>query len=330
MDYLMSRLMPYVQNFKRQNFGANDSIIASSLVHPYNALLQGADWFKNQVNTAAGMPVNQDEASMYAYGPSREAQAQAGINLAGLAQTGSMPFAPKSAGGTLGTLITPQTKFSIAHDVAKRNAALPVEQGGLGLHPDNTAMDRARALGFNTEAYHGTASDINEFDPILSSQGAAKGPGVYVTELPDDASRWAGNNVGSNVMPLLLNKSNVLPLSELSSNNAEKLSNFLGRKLNEGDSWPGFSLENRGSLSTSSKNAGFSGADHAGPSASRYIKDTVITDPSIIRSRFAAFDPMKKNSGNILASVLAGTTLASQIKEDTHKKPNVANALRNY
>jgi len=41
----------------------------------------------------------------------------------------------------------PPTKYSKAHDIAQRRAALPVEQGGLGLPPDNTAMDRAEAMG---------------------------------------------------------------------------------------------------------------------------------------------------------------------------------------
>lgn len=56
------------------------------------------------------------------------------------------------------------TKYEIAHDEARINAAKPIEQGGLGLPPDNTAMDRARAMGF-VDAYHGTRSDISQIDP---------------------------------------------------------------------------------------------------------------------------------------------------------------------
>lgn len=58
----------------------------------------------------------------------------------------------------------PPTPYELAHAEAQRVAALPVEQGGLGLPPDNTAMDRARAMGFNTDAYHGSKSDIKEFN----------------------------------------------------------------------------------------------------------------------------------------------------------------------
>jgi len=42
----------------------------------------------------------------------------------------------------------PPTPYELAHAEAQRVAALPVEQGGLGLPPDNTAMDRARAMGY--------------------------------------------------------------------------------------------------------------------------------------------------------------------------------------
>lgn len=67
--------------------------------------------------------------------------------------------------GAIGTQ-RPLTEFEQAHLTAQRNAALPVSQGGLGLAPDNTAMDRARAMGFDVDnpVYHGTKANINSFD----------------------------------------------------------------------------------------------------------------------------------------------------------------------
>ena len=69
--------------------------------------------------------------------------------------------------GTIGTQ-RPLTEFEQAHLTAQRNAALPVEKGGLGLAPDNTAMDRARAMGYNTEYtyFHGG----NVIDRHMSSK----------------------------------------------------------------------------------------------------------------------------------------------------------------
>ena len=52
--------------------------------------------------------------------------------------------------GSVGTQ-RPLTEFEKAHLIAQQNAALPVSQGGLGLAPDNTAMDRARAMGFDVD-----------------------------------------------------------------------------------------------------------------------------------------------------------------------------------
>ncbi len=60
-------------------------------------------------------------------------------------------------------LLESMTQYELAHKTAQRNAALPIEQGGLGLHPNNTALERARAMGFDTVVYHGTGADIEGF-----------------------------------------------------------------------------------------------------------------------------------------------------------------------
>jgi len=49
-------------------------------------------------------------------------------------------------------------------------------------------------------------------------------------------------------------------------------------------------------------------------------KSFVITDPSVIRSRFAAFDPLRKNSSSLLASLLGGTVVANQYSKDKQLK----------
>ena len=49
----------------------------------------------------------------------------------------------------------PPTPYELAHAEAQRVAALPVEQGGLGLPLGNTAMDRAMAMGVDTNLWHG-------------------------------------------------------------------------------------------------------------------------------------------------------------------------------
>jgi len=60
----------------------------------------------------------------------------------------------------------------------------------LGLPANNTAKDRAKAMGFSDETYyHGSVKDITEFDPSLSNIEGHLGKSIYVTDNPLDASR---------------------------------------------------------------------------------------------------------------------------------------------
>lgn len=98
--------------------------------------------------------------------------------------------------------------------LAQQRAALPVEQGGLGLPADNTAAQRAEAMEFNTPAYRGTTADE-----------IASKPRMFVSENPDVANQYAGYlsqfaddpamleammklTPNGNVMPLLVRDAN--------------------------------------------------------------------------------------------------------------------------
>lgn len=48
--------------------------------------------------------------------------------------------------------------------LAQQRAALPPSKGGLGLPANNTPEQRAKAIEFNTNAYHATDADIIKFD----------------------------------------------------------------------------------------------------------------------------------------------------------------------
>lgn len=58
---------------------------------------------------------------------------------------------------------------------AQANAALPIEQGGLGLRPDNTPMERAKAMGFDIDnpMFHGTDKEFSSFDMKKSADMGA-------------------------------------------------------------------------------------------------------------------------------------------------------------
>jgi hypothetical protein len=92
----------WMQQLDAQNFRPQDSIIASTINHPLTGIEKALQWIEENMHTAAGMP-QQDEGDIYGYAHSPEKQAEAGINLAGMVELGSMPGAPIGRGGTLGT-----------------------------------------------------------------------------------------------------------------------------------------------------------------------------------------------------------------------------------
>lgn len=118
----------------------------------------------------------------------------------------------------VGSIKSVKTPFEIAHDIAQKNAV-----DILGLHPENTAMDRARALGFDVDnpVYHGTQHDISEFDLSKIGKNFPMSRGIHLSSSPAEAGTYAQNlnnslhdhlidvngyftAENSNVLPLLL------------------------------------------------------------------------------------------------------------------------------
>lgn len=262
----------------------------------------------------------------------------------------------------------PLTEFEQNHLTAQKNASLPVSQGGLGLPPNNTAMDRARALGFDVDnpVYHGTGADIKEFD--LSRSGSASGAeqygiGVYTTTNPTLASGYANSTVkNANVLPLLTRITN--PISD---ETAKKLTRAQIKKILEHSPNLDDNLWNYGDVGYDGKNKVLNDAvnslyDYQGdkmlenlhPIANDFFKnnpvefnnaaakvlkkDGVIVDfpkynekfnipwnANQVRSRFAAFDPMKRDSANLLASMpplIGATTLGAYLYNEDKKNKN--------
>lgn len=267
--------------------------------------------------------------------------------------------------GSVGTQ-RPLTEFEQAHLTAQRNAALPVSQGGLGLAPDNTAMDRARAMGFDVDnpVYHGTGADIEAFD--LSRSGSASGAeqygiGVYTTTNPTLASGYANSTVqNANVMPLLTRMSN--PISD---ETAKKLTKAQIKKIIEQSPDLDEQLWNYGDVGYEGKNKVLNDAvnslyeyqgdkmlENLHPIANDFFKNNpvefnnaaakvlkkdgvIVSFPRYnekfnipwnanqVRSRFAAFDPMKKESSNLLATSAAiapTATLGAMMYNEQQRK----------
>jgi hypothetical protein len=243
----------------------------------------------------------------------------AGIVKGGLLGLGAIAGA-KGSKAVKSALKTVQDE---AFEIAQRNAALPIEKGGLGLPKDNTAMDRAKAMGFDIEAYHGTINpEIMAFDPMMG-KGAREGTGSWFSENSQLASTYAGN-MGGTVMPVLIkdrkfavvdaegknwarltpdttiyhsNRTDT-PASDLIENlfhdytNTNDIARFAKQQGDKGVRF--FNIKDQG--------ARMRGVDEIPETAD----NLTVFDPTMVRSRFAAFDPLRRNSGNILAGVGAG------------------------
>jgi len=186
---------------------------------------------------------------------------------------------------------TPIAPRQEALDTAQRNAALPVEEGGLGLPKDNTPEMRAEAMGYNTSAYRGsTAIEKSHTNPI------------WWTEDPSYANTYAAHIVkppigqpdpyAGNVMPLLVKIGNEKQFE----------------KFNDGgvplDPFSGFSNDIQTGLRRYPKN------NLTGELGGKVWE--AVSVPENVRSRFAAFDPKRKNEADILAGVLPLGLLADE------------------
>ena len=156
------------------------------------------------------LPTSEDVLKRIPFGtntPAGQFASGLGTLAGGSANIGALPRAIKAAPGALKTaarnLSTPRTMSPEAGAVrikapsapqeramrlAQQRAALPVEQGGLGLPANNTAEQRAIAMGFDRDTFHGSLRDINKLDPRLGSTESHAGRGVYSTDSPEDAS----------------------------------------------------------------------------------------------------------------------------------------------
>jgi hypothetical protein len=214
---------------------------------------------------------------------------------------------------------------------------LPIEQGGLGLHPDNTAMDRARAM-YGTDAYHGGATDIEQIDrsKFGSSTGAKSAKEAFwAVDNPEVATGYAHYAALDAPVKRLLDQADAAEKVAQRTDNwdkydnlltqAEDLESVLSNNINQGQNVTPLVVMPRNPNVMEAGGESFVGAEGGINSmisrSKRQGNDALIINnlddaagrvdmpathygvfnPSIVRSRFAAFDPAKRNSANLLA-----------------------------
>jgi hypothetical protein len=261
-----------------------------------------------------------------------------------------------------------------AFDEARRAAARPIEKGGLGLHKDNTAMERAAAMGFDVDAFHGSPSpNIKKFNPSLagSNTGNPFDDYLFATTSPDSASGYSLNFRRVPEMPEIQeiqirvyaklkeiaeafsakNRDRVAELKvELDSLHAErkKIQDAFnaGKLMSEGstvyplslrsadylerDAKGGSWLRNNRPAIEESKKQGYSGAaiknvqDNVSGPYAKITSDVYASGkPEMIRSRFAAFNPDRRGSADILAGAVP-VSMITNPDQMTHKPFNKA------
>jgi hypothetical protein len=189
-----------------------------------------------------------------------------------------------------------------ALDLAQKRAALPIEQGGLGLPKDNTPEMRA-AVMFPRDFAHGSPqSNITILQP---SKTGAEGPGIYATDYFPEASAYAGDQPGATVYPLKVSAKAAYqsggenPYMKLMVSSDEDLLNSLQRMGKDSI------IKDQSPTPDWLKSLGVMDM----PTREHFVS----MNPDLFRSRFAAFDPWRKTAATAaLYGVAAPDLLAAE------------------
>jgi hypothetical protein len=197
-----------------------------------------------------------------------------------------------------------------ALDLAQQRAALPVEQGGLGLRAGNTAEQRAKAMGFIDDFAHG--SPQSNITKLTASKTGAEGPGIYATSYFPESGAYAGKESGATVYPLKVKTDTAYqsggenPYMKLIVNDDEQLLNRLQRMGKESI------IKEQQPTPEWLKAVGVMDSP---------VRDHFVSmNPDLFRSRFAAFDPFRRSAA-VAATMGAAAPdlLAAQQDEEMRK-----------
>ena len=295
-----------------------DSLVARSNEGTENmqAALSGVRVKPGAILTDAGyvMPDDSGQPDFSQVGMEREPDVLRALELFGGAMTPAKGAAIAAKAGTGG---------KVAADVSH---ALPMDEA--------SRMARADDMRFSPKnLYHGTDADISYIDPNKFDNRALYGPGFYMTDSPAVAGGsatqygYAGRTTGSNVVPVMARAESPLYIDHLGGNlsgeNRASIANEL-KKAGVDYDWvkssydmPGEDIYrklesqfggDRAKVNSILRGSGLDSIVHKGGDivgkGMGYAnhKVTISLDPTAVRSRFAAFDPARADSADLLAS----------------------------
>lgn len=177
-------------------------------------------------------------------------------------------------------------------------------------------MERARAMGFDTDQtwYHGSGVDFDEFRTSPATE--ALGPGVYVSDRPSVANtyadKWTRDPSTGAAIAYEPDAGMVYPLRSRAENlfqwDGTDLPGTIARAENI---YPGISRQNPAPYHVGNnapefarrlQEAGYDGIYNKWKEGNDVFTQANIFDPTDLRSVNATFDPTKSDSANLLAA----------------------------
>lgn len=182
------------------------------------------------------------------------------------------------------TLAQAQSEGFEGTDTGEAEEWLEASRKGLDMSTE-ARMARAREQGFDTETvlYHGTDADVDAFRP---SEGGSMGSGVYLSSDAEAASSYS-----------------MLRAIEAEGEGAKVIPAYIRGRVAPQGSW---------SSAGDARDSGFAGV--------QMLDQTLIFDPSNIRSVHAAFDPDRTESANLLAQSDFGATPAVDLTTEQGRR----------
>jgi hypothetical protein len=184
-ERLYRRAMAHFDDMReKQNFEDNDSMIASTILHPVEAAKRYGKHLNDMyaiatdqltdAELAAAKDAGYDEESYPLYAMEHpifrtDAQkAQAGMEFAGLAQTGAMPFAPEISPATLGSINSPKSQLGKIGATREKKVITEPEEGlklGQRISTANPTAIAAEQMGFHSTPEYIINSEIMRSNP---------------------------------------------------------------------------------------------------------------------------------------------------------------------
>ena len=173
----------------------------------------------------------------------------------------------------------------------------------LGLKPDNTAQDRAKAMGFGDDVYHGTKADFDHFDSNRVGRANYVSPSTKIANLFSNTATQSG---GSKVLPLKT-RGNIFDYDN--PEHVSKLEKEIGPHIYGVKNGLWRDLEAK-QVQEGIQKQGYDGFN-VRETTNNPNKNIGIYNPANIRSKFAHFNP--KMAGIGAGSILSADLMADEL-----------------